>query len=255
MKILALLPADARHTLEKSLAGVQHLTKGAGAEAAAVSLREKRFDALVIDPGMFDADEFEVVLRAANDSRVPMMLYTTLDREAAKSVMKAVQGSARELVLRGMEDSPELLQKKLAALVSPSAPAILLSQAASRFREFPDQLQTVTVSLFGRTTLPRWVDGLVKETGLARRTVDRWMHRGGISGAARLLDAVRLARVWEPLVDNARPLAEVAVQCGYARVRLLTSHTRRILGVEPPQLRHKFSRLAFATRLADALKD
>ncbi len=255
MKILSLLPADARHSLERSLTSAQHLTKGAGAESAAISLREKRFDALVIDPGTLETEDFELVLRAVNESGVPMMIYATLSVDVAKCVVRAVQGSAREVVFRGSDDTPELLHKKLAALVTPSVPALLLSQAASRFREFPDQLQTAAVSLFGRNALPRWVEGLVRESGLARRTVDRWMHRGGISGAARLLDTVRLSRVWEPLAENDHTLREVAIRCGYARPRLLIAHTRRIAGVAPQELRSKFTRQAFATRLADALLD
>jgi transcriptional regulator GlxA family with amidase domain len=95
----------------------------------------------------------------------------------------------------------------------------------------------------------------VRESGLARRTVDRWMHRGGISGAARLLDTARLARIWEPLVERGRSPQEVAELCGYARPRLLTAHTRRIAGVPPSELHQKFTRETFAARLADALLD
>jgi transcriptional regulator GlxA family with amidase domain len=79
------------------------------------------------------------------------------------------------------------------------------------------------------------------------------MDRGGIAGAARLLDTVRLARAWEPLVEQERSLQEVAAHCGYAQSRLLSAHARRIAGVAPGELRQKFTRATFASRLADAL--
>jgi AraC-like DNA-binding protein len=255
MKILAFLPDDARHVLERSMTSGQRLIKAGGTDAVLATLREHRCDALVLDPVLLDSDDFDLVLRTVQETATPMMLYTALEPVAARRIVKAVQVVARELVLRGADDSPELVQTKLSALVQPSAPAILLSRAASCFRAFPDRLQTVSVGLFGRNTLPRWVNGLVKESGLARRTVDRWMHRGGISGAARLLDTARLARIWEPLVERSRPMSEVAVHCGYARLRLLTAHTRRIAGVSPADLHKKFTRETFAARLADALLD
>jgi AraC-like DNA-binding protein len=255
MKILALVPDDARHVLERSLKGPQKLTDAAGVKAVASAIREGRCDAVVLDPAMLDSDEFESVMGAVNKSGVPLLLYTTLGVVSARRVVQAVDGTARELVLRGADDAPELFQRKLAALIAPSAPAILLSHAASHFRAFPDRLQTVSVSLFGRSALPRWVNGLVKESGFARRTVDRWMHNGGIAGAACLLDTVRLARVWEPLVERGMTEDEVARRYGYARVRLLTAHSRRITGVLPRELKTHYTRETFAARLAAALTD
>lgn len=255
MKIFALVPDDTRHVLERSLKGLQKLTDAGGVKAAASAIREGRCDAIVLDPAMLDSEEFETVLNAVHKNRIPLMLYTTLSAVAARRVVQAVDGAAHELVLRGADDSPELLQRKLAALVAPSAPAILLSHAASHFRTFPDRLQTVSVSLFGRSSLPRWVSGLVKESGLARRTVDRWMHNGGIAGAARLLDTARLARVWEPLVERGLAEDEVARRYGYSRVRLLTAHSRRVAGVLPRELKTHYTRETFGARLAAALTD
>jgi hypothetical protein len=253
MKILALLPDDARHVLERSISADQRVTTARGAESVAAWLREKRCDALVLDPAVLNSDEFETVMSALNESGVPAMLYTTLGPVAAHRIVGAVEFAARELVLRGADDLPEILQRKLAALVAPSAPAILLSGAAAHFRSFPDKLQTVSVSLFGRSMLPRWVGGIVRESGLSRRTVDRWMQRSGISGAARLLDAARLARVWEPLVEREMDVESVALRCGYARIRLLTAHARRLTGVGPMELGATYTRETFGARLADVL--
>jgi AraC-like DNA-binding protein len=255
MKILALLPDDAREVLERALTGAQSLSRAGNSESVAASLRERRCDALVLDPGMLNAADFEQVLTALHASRIPMLIYTALGPVAAKRIVEAVDGAAHELVLRGSDDMPEIWRRCLAALVAPSAPAMLLSKAASHFRAFPAKLQTVSVSLFGRSTLPRWVNGIVKESGLARRTVDRWMHNGGISGAGRLLDAARLARVWEPLIERRLPVEQVALRCGYTQVRLLTAHSRRIVGVAPLELGERFTRQAFSRQLAEALKE
>ena len=253
MKILALLPDDARQVLERSLTGAQRLTRAGGAESIASSLRERRCDALVLDPALPDQDEFEAVMRAVNESGVPVLLYTMLQPLSARRIVQAVESAPHELVLRGADDMPELLQRKLSTLVAPSAPAILLGHAAPHFKAFPERLQTVSVSLFGRNSLPRWVGGLVEESELARRTVDRWMQKGGIRGAARLLDTARLARVWSPLVERGADVREVALHCGFARLRLLTAHTRRIAGCAPMDLKNQYTRETFGRRLAEAL--
>jgi AraC-like DNA-binding protein len=253
MKILALLPADARRVLEGALTGDQRLKKAGGAESVATMLRDRACDALVFDPDLLDTEDFEKVMGAVNESGVPMLIYTSLGRLAARRIVDAVDHTAREMVLRGADDMPELLRQKLTVLMAPSAPAMLLSAVAAHFREFPEQLQTVSVGLFGRATLPRWVSGLVSETGLARRTVDRWMDRGGIFGASRLLDTVRFARVWEPLVETGMTVEQVVAHCGYPRVRLFTAHSRRLTDVTPSQLRDTYTRETFSARLAKAL--
>ena len=253
MNILALLHADARHVLASALTGGQRLKKAGNAESVAAAVRSGDCDALVFDPGLLDPDDFETVISAVHESRVPMLIYTALGPVAARRIVETVDHTAHEMVLRGADDMPELLRQKLSALVAPSAPAILFSKVASRFRAFPERLQTVSVGLFARPTLPRWVSGLVKETGLARRTVDRWMDRGGLFGASRLLDTVRFARVWEPLVERGMSVDQVIAQCGYPRLRLFTAHSRRLTDVAPLELREAYTRETFSARLAQAL--
>jgi AraC-like DNA-binding protein len=253
MKILALLKADARRVLESALADDQRLKRARDAESVAAMLRRHACDALVFDPGLLDTDDFETVMRAVNESGVPMLIYTALGPLAARRIVEAVDHTAREMVLRGSDDTPELLRQKLAALVVPSAQAMVFSAVASHFRIFPEQLQIVSVGLFGRHALPRWVSGLVKETGLARRTIDRWMDRGGIFGASRMLDVVRFARVWEPLVERGMNVEQVSARCGYSRLRLFNAHSRRLTDATPLQLRTRYTRETFSARLAEAL--
>ena len=110
MKILALLPSDARHALERALTEDQDLAKVTGAESAVASLRDGRCDAFVFDPGLLDAADFEVVMRAVNESRVPMLIYTELEPLSARRIVEVVDFTAREMVLRGADDMPELLR-------------------------------------------------------------------------------------------------------------------------------------------------
>ena len=256
MRILALLPSASCRALERAFPADQFVGRepATGAVLAAIaSVRDGLCDVLVVDPGALSDDAFQTLLPLLSPTRVPVLLYTSLTPAAARRVVRAAELGVHELVLRDAEDAPQVLAQKLASLYQPSAPAQLLSRAAPRFRRFPEALQTTSVTLFGSGTLPRWVEELAEASGCARRSVDRWMERVGIDGAAMLLDTARLARVWEPLVERRLSTAEVARHCGYVRQRLFISHARRIVGVSPSEMAETLSRREFSERLAKAL--
>ncbi|HVT38047.1 MAG TPA: hypothetical protein VHE78_03315 [Gemmatimonadaceae bacterium] len=253
MRVLALLPNTSYRMLQSAGSSEHTLLRENNATAAAAAMRDRACDVLVFDPGVISEEEFEMILAPLMHSRVPVLLFTKLTPSAARRIVRAAELGAHELVLRGEDNVAELLTHKLASLYGPSAPAHLLNRAAPHLRRLPDTLQTAAVSLFASGPLPRWVDDLAEASGLARRSVDRWMERIGIEGASMLLDTARLARVWEPLVEEKRSVAAVTARCGYARQRLLVAHARRIVGVPPSEIAAAMSRREFSERLARAL--
>jgi AraC-like DNA-binding protein len=229
------------------------ISRETGAAAAAAALRDRVCDVLVFDPSVISEEDFEMILAPLTHGQVPVLLFTKLTPAAARRIVRAAELGAHELVLRGEEHVAQLLAHKLASLYRPSAPAHLLNRAAPHLRRLPDALQTTSVSLFASGPLPRWVDDLAEASGFARRSVDRWMERIGIDGASMLLDTARLARAWEPLVDEKRSVPAVSTRCGYARPRLFVAHARRIVGVPPLEIAAAMSRREFSERLAQAL--
>ena len=253
MRILALLPDTARNTVQRAIGPGNVLAQERSVAAAVSAVRAREYDVLVLDPGTLGDEEFARLLPVLRQTTVPVILFTTLTSAGARRIVQAAELGAHELVLRDAEDAVPLLAHYFDSLVERSAPALLLNLVAKRFHLFPDPLQTASVALFGNGPLPRWVDGLAHASGFARRTVDRWMERAGINGAATLLDAARLARVWEPAVEEQLSTAAIAERCGYARTRLLVSHARRIVGVAPAEFREKLTRKQFAAMLAKNL--
>jgi len=253
MRILALLPDSSRTVAGRAVGPGSTLAFERSTTAAAHAVRERELDALLVDPGALSDDEFARLHAVFRQTAVPVILLTTLTSASARRIVQAAELGAHELVIRGTEDDAVLLAHRLASLVQPSVPAILLNHVAKCLHRFPDRLRTVSVGLFGNGPLPRWVDDLAQRSGFARRTVDRWMERAGIDGAAMLLDAARLARVWEPATEGSLSNAAIAVQCGYVRPRLLVAHARRIVGVAPEEFRRTMTREKFAERLARRL--
>ena len=252
MRILAFLSEDVLRGCEAACGKAHVVTSSTDATAAAAAIRRRGFDAVVLDPDVLAQPDFDQLVAAVGDTSTAMVLYTSLSSATARRVVQLAERSTIELVFRGVEDVP-LIAHKLANFAHASVPALLLNRAAASLRPMPEALQIAAVRLFGNGMLPRWVNGLADATGMGRRSVDRWMYRAGINGAATLLDTARMARVWEPLVEEKRSISEVAETCGYGRVRLLMSHTLRLVDATPDQLGRNVSRAQFAQRLAGKL--
>jgi AraC-like DNA-binding protein len=252
MRILAFLDPEARRGFDAALKTDHAVTFGTVTRDAIKSLRARSADVVVLDPDSLEPGDYDQIVAAAEAMKLPIVVYADLNSLNARRIVQLAERSAIEIVLRGYEDT-QVIAHKLAHVPQPSVPAVLLNRAAPRLRPMPEPLQTVTVGLFSNGALPRWVSGLTAASGLGRRTVDRWMLRTRLTGAATLLDVARLARVWEPLVDEGRPVTEVAEQCGYGRVRLLVSHTQRLVGAKPDRLGVKVTRKQFTERLISKL--
>jgi hypothetical protein len=247
MKILAVLPDDARRDLGRALTGDQRLIKGGGADAVVSSLRERRHDALVLDPVFFGEGDFDRVLRAASEGGVPIMLYATLSRARAGSCGRS--NSPRAWCC-GARRSP----RSFSGSRAPRAVGTrdIAEPRRVLLRAFPDRpggLRWVVRAYQASALGGRYWEG----ERLARRTVDRWMHRGSITGgAAGHGCASRTSR------SRSSTGAFDAGRCRALRLRqprLLTAHARRIAGVAPAGLHQQFTRETFAARLADALLD
>jgi AraC-like DNA-binding protein len=215
------------------------------------ALRRREGSALIIDPGLLDEAAFEAALAELAEARTPVLLYGKLSAHTARRIVRAEREGAVELVLRGVDDAPEVMARKLAAVRRPEPSTILLSLLAPRIAELPEPLQTAVVPLFCGAPVPRWVNELADAAGLARRTLDRRMKEDAeLRGSAALLDAARLARVWEPLVEERWPLGDVARTLGFGQQRVLVSHVRRLLRVSPGELGVLLTRERFAAQLA-----
>lgn len=253
MRILSVLPADSHDALERAVGRMHETIAGSRTPQLRTVLRQRACDMVILDPATIADEQFLKVIGLISQARIPVMLYCRLTPEVAARVVRFAADAPHELLVRGSEDEPTLLRHTIARLLEPSVSAIVLNRAASRVALFPAPLQTATVALFANRAPPRWVDGFCAASQLGRRTIDRWMYKTGLTGTGKLLDVARLARVWEPLVDEALPLREVAKLTGYREQRLLVSHARRLVGASPLEFGTAVTRQDFADRLTDAL--
>ena len=250
MRIAALLPHDALQVLERCAGPADTLTRVLGAVSLVRALSTLAADVIVIDPSELSATDWIRARHALQAAHVPVLVYASLEPASVKRVLSALALGSPEVLLRGVDDDPAAVRRRLESVEHPTPPARVLATLASRIEKLPESLQGVTVPLFCAGPVPRWVDSIALASGVPRRSVDRCMLRAGLAGTAALLDAARLARVWVPLVDGRMPQAELALRCGYRRFRMLAVHTRRIVGVSPSHLGTRLSADEFVQRLA-----
>lgn len=253
MNVLALLSDDSRLTVERALGPAHAMAVVRDVRSIVTALDSRQFQAMVLDPALLDEQELDALSAEVARSAVPVILYTTLSAESAKRVISIAARGTHELIFRGAEEEPVLLLRKLELLMEHSAPAQLLNRVASRIAGFPPPLQTFSVALYAKGSPRRWVRDIVRDTGYGRRTVDRWMARAGLRGAAMLLDTARLAHVWEPLVERGLSPEAAGALCGYTKRRMLMSHASRLVGVAPAQFASALTRKRFVDRLSRAL--
>jgi hypothetical protein len=253
MKVLALLAHDSRQAVERALGSAHTVKAVRDVRSIVKALYSRKFQALVLDPVLLDERQLDALSPMLESAAVPVVLYADLSAALAKSVIRIAERGTYELILRGREEDPGLLLRKLQMLVEHSAPALLLSRVASHLAAFPPALQTLAVGLYARGSLPRWVRDVANDTGYGRRTIDRWMVRAGLRGTATLLDTARLAHVWEPLVERRLSPRAAGTLCGYANPRMLNAHANRLVGVAPVDFASSFTRSRFVDRLTRAL--
>ena len=251
MRFHVLLAPPSARTLQRAV-GPDHEVVIDTSETAVDLITKAHGACIVIDPAALDEEVFDAVVHALAQRKAGFVIYGTLDAETAARIVTLARLGPHAVLLRD-DHAPELLRAQLASVLKATVPARVLANVASHFETFPSSLQATSVALFSVGPMPRWVGGLVDGSGLARRTVDRWMVRGGITGAATLLDTARMARVWEPLVVQQRDPKLVAVEHGYRRIRLLSIHLDRLVGTTLTELGTKVDEDKFVSRLTATL--
>lgn len=250
MHVITLVPDSSFLALRRALAPRDTLTRVADAAALWCAADADRAKAIVVDPAMLDVASWNAALRRFTSPDMPLLLYTRLTADNISRIVAASAAGVHEVLFRGVEDDSPTIRRRLQTLRRPAAPAQLLSRLAPHIMRLPAGLQGATVPLFCAAPVPRWGNDLARAAQIPRRTVDRCLARADLEGAATVLDVARLARVWTPLVVEREPATSVAVHYGYRRLRNLSMHMRRVVGVLPSQLPTVGSDREFVAKLA-----
>jgi hypothetical protein len=249
MRILALLPDDSLHALQRALSPDDAIARVADGSMLLHGAQSARPDAVVVDPVLLDDSEWATAKQVFRLPGAAVLIYSNLNPGSAQRIVAASAVGVHEVLLRHVDDDPEAIRRRLEKIRQPEPPARVFAAIAGRVTHLPPVLQGVMVPYFAAGAVPRWADQVASAAGMPRRSVDRFMERAGLAGTATVLDVARMARVWVPLVEQKQDAGDVAARSGLRRARMLGIHARRLVGVSPSQFADKIDVDSFVKKL------
>ena len=206
-------------------------------------LRSQPADVVILEPTPVDAEELEVLLRLLADFRAtPAVVYTSITPEAMRVTVELGRQGVHHVVFRGIDDAPVRLRALLEDLSDRAPISAIWPWVAERLREVPGPLYRAIEVLFRAPERFQDVSDLAGASGLARRTLERWVTRARLSSARALVVVARVERAAHLLRHSSVDVSAVARQLNYPSARLLARQIRIVTDRTPTTIR----------RLADA---
>lgn len=203
------------------------------------TLRERTVDVVVLEPSPLRDDELRALVELiARHPATPVVVYTLVNASAMRATIELARVGARQVVLKGFDDTPRRFRALLEELGDAEWRSELWKWVAERVAHTPARVENAVARLFRYPH--RFVDvgDLVRATGLTRRTLERWLARAGIGSAKMLVLGARVERAHYLLRHSAAPVGEVAARLGFPSARLFARQVRLATGRPPSALRH-----------------
>lgn len=240
MDVAACLSEDLLTRLRVALGRDHTLVSVPTWSALAELLARRPFDAVVLEPAPLREEEVPGLLALLRRyPETPVVVYTCLTQPAVRATVEIVgTGGYRRVVFRGSDDSPRRFRALLEDLAEDLWESVLFATWVSpRLAGVPRPLAGAVERLFRSPGQFRGVADLAGASGLARRTVERWLARVGIPQAKRLVTAARIERAHAALRGGGLTGSDVALRLRYGSTRAFSRQLRAVIGRPPSALR------------------
>jgi AraC-like DNA-binding protein len=254
MRVHALLPEESYRRLLAAARPQHEIVRIGFARDLERAFENGGVEACVIDPTGRRAGVLGVLVRALEPQDCPVLIYASMDRASLADLIELQRCCTARLLLRGIDDQPELLRAELDQLgISSPAPQVL-RELAPALLQLPAGLRATCIELFGGAKIPRSVQEFFERAGVEERTGSRWMNRVGIVSAERLLASARILRTWDDMHDGTLSLSYVAERAGFGTDRSLSAAYRMFCRVPPRRARRELTTGMFASRIAAGIR-
>jgi transcriptional regulator GlxA family with amidase domain len=171
--------------------------------------------------------------------------------------MRAVQAlgelGPHELVIRGVDDSPDALAAAVHRAVAAAAATRLIGYVANSLRGLPPTLSTAIEAMFHRPERVRSVSELAAASHTTRRSFDRWLARAGLAPARTLLACARANAAFHILTTGRLRRGEAAALVGYSSARSLARELNALTGWSQSTKQERLTEDEFAAALGRRL--
>lgn len=163
-------------------------------------------------------------------------------------ILEAAVECTIEVMLFDGDPDPSAFSQVVRVLNEPTVTALLLRRLARRLLALPPRTRRVlTAALFQPEAAA--AHGVVRLSGVCRRTAERQLQRAGLCALSPLLRAIAIARCWKDVSENQRDFA-ASRKGGFGSPRTMRRAFQLVLGASPRHAARILSRDMVAEHLA-----
>jgi hypothetical protein len=206
-------------------------------DALLADLRNGRGDVAIVDPcagGDRIAASHADALASLRPLLTPIVAYVSVTASAMHAVIRLVRAGSAEIVIRGVDDSAEMLEAVAHRAIASWAAERLVSEVGAPFDSLPPEVLEAIRFAFVRPDRVRSVEDLAASARTTRRSLDRWLARAGIASARTLLSCARATAAYHLIAVGNIQKRRAAALSGYSSARSLTRGLRDVAGKNHP---------------------
>jgi AraC-like DNA-binding protein len=249
MRVHALLPEESYRRLLGVAEPRHEVVRLSFARELVQAFETGNAEACVIDPTGRRPGILELLVKTIEMHDCPVLIYAAIDKANIADILELQRCSAARLLLRGIDEQPELLRIELDQLGRASPSPLVLRDLAPALLQLPAGLRSTCIELFGGVDIPGSVPAFFQRAGVEERTGNRWMNRAGVVSAERLLASVRILHSWDDIHDHTLSLSRIAERAGFGTDRSLSAAYHVFCGLPPRRAARELSTGAFAARI------
>jgi AraC-like DNA-binding protein len=238
MLVLAAVPDMQFQRLRAAVAPRFSVARASTWDDALETIRSRLVEIAMVDPalgGIASSQEIERLHLLFPSLR--LILYTSMTPQLAPVLLTLGQYGIRQVVLRSVDDHPDVLLNLVSAEAMNAASHRLLDQLTAALAPLPAELRWVLEDALRSPGTVQTVQQVAALARVDRGTCARWFARAGLPSPRHILAAARVLYAHRLLQDPGFTIEDVAKRLGYAQAKTLQQHARTYLGLTAGEMR------------------
>jgi AraC-like DNA-binding protein len=238
MLVLAAVPDLPFQKLRRAVAPRFSVAHASTWDSALETIRSRPVEIAVVDPALGGAASGQEIERLhLLFPSLRLILYTAMTPQLAPVLLTLGQFGIRQVVLRGIDDHPEVLFNLVSSEAVHATSYRLLDQLTAALAPLPGELRWVLKDALRAPGIVQTIQQVAARARVDRGTCARWFARAGLPSPRHILAAARVLYAHRLLQDPGFTIDDVAKRLGYAQAKTLQQHARTYLGLTAGEMR------------------
>lgn len=238
MLILAAVPENLAQKLERAVPGHFDVLAVHSWSKAIKAVRTTSVELGVVDPsleGEADTQPIEQIARLFPS--FPMLVYTALDADSARALLRLGRIGIRRVILEYHDDHPSRIADLLLAESCHVVSRQLAQTVGELLQPCPEELIRAVELFVAEPGEVQSVQEFAEVASMDRRTCLRWFDKAGLPAPSIFLSLVRTILAHRLLLDPGYTVDDVARKVGYSQTRSLAQCVRQFFQMTPREFR------------------